>query len=132
MLLLVTSVAERLPNQITVSSHTDAEPFNGAGSRTNWELSLDGANLARRALMERGIPKMGIANVIDRADRNLLDKANPTSPSKRHITVTLLQTAGKEASKAIPRPPRIIPRMISPACTWRASTVFEQKVRTED
>ena len=108
LLLLVASVAERLPNKITVSGHTDAEPFNGTGGRTNWELSLDRANSARRALVEQGIPETRISNVIGRADRDLLDAANPTSPANRRITVTLLRSAGKEASRAIPSPPRII------------------------
>jgi hypothetical protein len=49
-----------------------------------------------------------ISNVIGRADRELLDAGNPESPANRRITVTLLRAAGKEASKAIPKPPRII------------------------
>ena len=108
LLLLVASVAERLPNNITITGHTDATPFNGTEGRTNWELSLDHANSARRALVKSGIPLGRISNVIGRADRNLLDPGNPSSPANRRITVTLLRAAGKEASKAIPRPPRII------------------------
>jgi chemotaxis protein MotB len=108
LLLLVASVAERLPNKITISGHTDAEPFNGTDGRTNWELSLDRANSARRAIVEQGIPEVRISNVIGRADRDLLDPSNPTSPANRRITVTLLRSAGKEATKAIPSPPRII------------------------
>ena len=108
LLLLVASVAERLPNKITISGHTDAEPFNGTDGRTNWELSLDRANSARRAIVEQGIPEVRISNVIGRADRDLLDPSNPTSPANRRITVTLLRSAGKEATRAIPSPPRII------------------------
>ena len=108
LLLLVASVAERLPNNITISGHTDVTPFNGTGGRTNWELSLDRAIAARRALVASGIPSGRISNVIGRADRELLDAANPESPANRRITVTLLRAAGKEASKVIPSPPRII------------------------
>ena len=82
-----------------------AQPFNGLGGRTNWELSLDRANAARRALVQHGIPLGRISNVIGRADRELLDAGNPESPANRRITVTLLRAAGKEASKAIPEPP---------------------------
>jgi chemotaxis protein MotB len=99
---------QRLPNNITISGHTDAQPFAGLGGRTNWELSLDRANSARRALVQHGIPVGRISNVIGRADRELLDPGNPESPANRRITVTLLRAAGKEASKAIPKPPRII------------------------
>ncbi len=108
LLTLVASVAERLPNNITITGHTDVTPFNGLGGRTNWELSLDRANAARRALVQHGIPVGRISNVIGRADRELLDPDNPTSPANRRITITLLRAAGKEASKAIPKPPRII------------------------
>jgi chemotaxis protein MotB len=108
LLLLVASVAERLPNKITISGHTDAEPFNGTDSRTNWELSLDRANSARRAIVEQRIPEARISNVIGRADRDLLDPSNPTSPANRRITVTLFRSAGKEAPRNIPSPPRII------------------------
>ena len=90
------------------SGHTDVTPFNGTGGRTNWELSLDRANAARRALVASGIPSGRISNVIGRADRELLDAANPELPANRRITVTLLRAAGKEASKVIPSPPRII------------------------
>ncbi len=60
------------------------------------------------ALVQHGIPLGRISNVIGRADRELLDASNPESPANRRITVTLLRAAGKEASKAIPEPPRII------------------------
>src|SRR5580698_9636031 len=40
-----------LPNDILIEGHTDSKPFAGDGSYTNWELSTDRANAARR-LME--------------------------------------------------------------------------------
>jgi chemotaxis protein MotB len=50
LLELVANVVASMPQQISVSGHTDAVPFVSDTGYSNWELSADRANSARRAL----------------------------------------------------------------------------------
>ena len=51
---LMAQVVAKLPNKISVSGHTDATPYASADGYSNWELSSDRANAARRLLLESG------------------------------------------------------------------------------
>ena len=44
-----------VPNRISVSGHTDTTPYAAAKGETNWDLSADRANAARRALEGGGM-----------------------------------------------------------------------------
>ena len=48
LLALLAAELGEVPNHISVEGHTDAKPFTGKGSYSNWELSADRANAARR------------------------------------------------------------------------------------
>jgi len=81
---------EKLPNKVDIIGHTDAKPFNSrTGSYTNWELSADRANAARRIMEDNGIPRDRISNVVGRADRDLLNEKDPFSASNRRITLKM-------------------------------------------
>ena len=45
----------RLPNEVVVEGHTDSRPYGGTPNYTNWELSADRANSARRVLEGNGL-----------------------------------------------------------------------------
>ena len=49
LLSQIAQVINELPNKVVISGHTDAKPFHTEGCYTNWELSSDRANAARRA-----------------------------------------------------------------------------------
>jgi chemotaxis protein MotB len=86
-------VVQRLPNQISVSGHTDSTPFARAGSYGNWELSADRANASRRALIAAGLPAERIAKVVGLADRDPMIADDPNSPRNRRISMVLLHEA---------------------------------------
>src|ERR1700691_937114 len=44
-----------VPNRISMTGHTDIRPYPGGDAYTNWELSADRANAARRALESGGL-----------------------------------------------------------------------------
>ena len=44
----------KLPNKIAIEGHTDSTPY-GRADYSNWELSADRANAARRILTESGL-----------------------------------------------------------------------------
>lgn len=77
-------------NKLSITGHTDATPFNGRPGYTNWELSADRANTARRALVAGGVRSEQIARVVGLSDSVLFDKKNPTAPVNRRISIIVL------------------------------------------
>jgi chemotaxis protein MotB len=86
--MLVPVLSETL-NDIAVVGHTDAVPFGGAGY-SNWELSADRANTARRLLRARGLPENRIVRVTGKAAVEPL-VADPNAPQNRRIALILLR-----------------------------------------
>lgn len=83
-------VLKKVPNKLSITGHTDATPFD-LGNYSNWELSSDRANSARRALVRGGIPIEKISRVEGFADSILFDKDNPQSPINRRIAIIVLK-----------------------------------------
>jgi chemotaxis protein MotB len=89
----------QLPNRISISGHTDATPFgNGQNGYSNWELSADRANTARRELVAGGLQDDKVMRVVGVAAANPLIKSNVFSPENRRITIVVLN---KDAEQAI-------------------------------
>jgi chemotaxis protein MotB len=77
----------KLPNSMVIEGHTDSKPFGAKGDYSNWELSADRANVARRLMQEEGLPPGRIKQIRGFADQNLYVPKNPESPKNRRITV---------------------------------------------
>ena len=84
-----------LRNPIIIEGHTDAAQY--AGLYSNWELSVDRANAARRMLEGSGLNAARVMEVRGMADRELRNPENPLDPSNRRITVFLPFTTGPDA-----------------------------------
>jgi chemotaxis protein MotB len=85
----------RMPNSIVVEGHTDSLPFRNARPErgySNWELSTDRANAARRQLCSGGVPPGRIVEVRGFADQKLLEPAAPENPRNRRISIMVLLT----------------------------------------
>ncbi len=76
----------KLPNKLLIEGHTDAKPY-ASPTYTNWELSADRANAARRMMMESGVRTDQVAQVRGFADQQLRKPDDPESPGNRRITV---------------------------------------------
>ena len=76
-----------LPNHLLIEGHTDAKPFSGANGYSNWELSSDRANSARRLLQQDGVRFDQVAQVRGYADQSLRVPADPMDPSNRRISL---------------------------------------------
>jgi chemotaxis protein MotB len=85
-------VLAALPNDVSIAGHTDALSY-GPSLRSNWDLSAERANAARRILVEAGLPEGRIRSVTGNADRDLLVPSDPLSPSNRRIAVVVLRHA---------------------------------------
>ena len=88
----IAQVISRLPNDVSITGHTDATPF-GSGKYTNWELSADRALASRRALIEQGVDEKRIVRVVGRADQEPLIEEDPFLPENRRISIILLRGA---------------------------------------
>jgi len=91
LLALVVDVVKQMPQRVSIKGHTDSVPFQNSDGYSNWELSTDRANSARRGLIEAGLPPDRIAAVAGRADQEHLDEDNPESPRNRRISFILLR-----------------------------------------
>lgn len=88
-----------VPNKISITGHTDAKPFNAAGSnKTNWELSAERANAARRLLVENGLEDGKVARVVGFGSTNMFDTAHPEAATNRRISIIVLR---KETEQGI-------------------------------
>jgi chemotaxis protein MotB len=80
-----------LPQAVVVDGYTDAAPlFREGGTYTNWELSADRANTARRILVAGGLRDRQVVEVRGHADRDLRAPDQPTAPANRRVTITML------------------------------------------
>jgi chemotaxis protein MotB len=79
-----------LPNAVRIEGYTDARPYAGNSTYTNWELSADRANAARRVLGQSGMGPDQVVQIRGLADHELRDPANPYSACNRRITITML------------------------------------------
>ena len=84
----LTTLLTKLPNRIEVVGHTDGKPYPARkGGYSNWELSTDRANAARKVLEGEGIGAERVSSVIGRADKDLKNKEDPFAAANRRITL---------------------------------------------
>ena len=77
----------KLPNKVFIEGHTDSKPFTG--DYTNWELSADRANTARRVMQMYGVRADQVAQVRGFSDQALRVADNPADPSNRRISIII-------------------------------------------
>lgn len=94
--LLATLAGElgKLPNTVLIEGHTDAKPFSGDGGYSNWELSADRANSARKLMEAHGLRNDQVGQVRGFADRQLRHPEDPTAAANRRVSV-IVQYAGR-------------------------------------
>jgi chemotaxis protein MotB len=94
-----------VPNRLSVTGHTDIRPYPGGVNYTNWELSADRANAARRALETGGLAPAKVARVVGLASSVLFDKDDPQNPINRRISIIVMtKEAEDSALKSEARP----------------------------
>jgi chemotaxis protein MotB len=92
-----------LHEKVAIAGYTDATPYGGGGGRSNWDLSADRANAARRILTEGGLVDDRIRDVTGHGERDLLLPDAPNAASNRRIAILLIRSA-PPASAAAPAP----------------------------
>jgi chemotaxis protein MotB len=87
LLALLGKELKTLPNSLLIEGHTDATPYSSDLGYSNWDLSADRANSARRLLQQDGVRTDQVTQVRGYADQMLRVKNNPTDPSNRRISI---------------------------------------------
>ena len=95
LLELVAKVILELPQKIAISGHTDAVPFVTDNGYSNWELSSDRANAARRELLHYKVPEKRISRVVGKAETDPLLPEDPKNARNRRLSIILLRGTGE-------------------------------------
>lgn len=94
LLALLGTELKTLPNNLLIEGHTDAAKYSKNADYTNWELSADRANSARRLMQEDGVRENQVTQVRGYADQLLRVKNNPYDPSNRRISILVKNQDG--------------------------------------
>ncbi|MGD1024312.1 MAG: flagellar motor protein MotB [Candidatus Sulfotelmatobacter sp.] len=87
LLIRLAQELDKLPNKISIEGHTDSKPYATTGNYSNWELSSDRANAARRLMQANGVGVDQVTQVRGFADQRLRKPDNPLDPSNRRISL---------------------------------------------
>ena len=90
-----------LPNDLLIEGHTDATQYSTDANYSNWELSADRANSARRLLQQDGVRSNQVTQVRGYADQFLRVKNNPYDPSNRRVSILVKNQEGAAAPSAL-------------------------------
>jgi chemotaxis protein MotB len=99
LLRLIGKELSKLPNEIIVEGYTDARPYV-RNDYSNWELSVDRANAARKVLQDGGLRKEQLLEVRGYADRKLRDPQHPLDYSNRRVSILVTYIASPDSLHA--------------------------------
>jgi chemotaxis protein MotB len=85
----------KLPNKLVIEGHTDSRPYPAGTGYSNWELSTERANCARRYMISHGLAEAQVAEVSGYADTRLRHPEDPTDVGNRRISITVLYQDGQ-------------------------------------
>lgn len=102
LLSLLAGELKKLPNKLLIEGHTDAAPYSNDLTYSNWELSADRANAARRLMQHDGVRADQVTQVRGYADQMLRIKSNPFDPGNRRISILVKNEGGVEANISAP------------------------------
>jgi chemotaxis protein MotB len=89
VLAMIAPELKKLGHPIEIEGHTDNRPYGGSAKYTNWELSADRANAARKILTEAGVAPEQITAVTGYADRRPRKQDAPQDISNRRVSIVV-------------------------------------------
>lgn len=99
LLGVVAQVIGALPNDVAVEGHTDSRQYTRQGrGYSNWELSADRANSARRVMEGSGLRARQIVRVVGFADHELILNGDSLNAQNRRVSVIVRHTAASTLS----------------------------------
>ncbi|MCP4631945.1 MAG: OmpA family protein [candidate division Zixibacteria bacterium] len=101
---ILTSISrelKQLENKIVIEGHTDSRTYVYENKYSNWELSADRANSARKLMEDEGISTQQIEAVRGYADRRLRIEDMPIDPRNRRISIIVLNDYSENRYKEL-------------------------------
>ena len=89
MLTMIASQLGKMPNNLLIEGHTDARPYTSSRGYSNWELSADRANSARKIMQENGVRSNQVTEVRGFGFQHLRKPDEPNSPSNRRVSIVV-------------------------------------------
>lgn len=89
MLRMLASELAKIPNKLSIEGHTDSRSYVSQSGYSNWELSADRANSARRLMQQCGVGDNQVAEVRGFADQRLRKPQDPDSSSNRRVSIVV-------------------------------------------
>ena len=98
ILTQIGTALDDVENRVSIAGHTDSTPYpDGPTGYSNWELSSDRANAARRALVAGGLREDKLLQVRGLADVLPLDKNVADEPTNRRISILVMNNTAEQA-----------------------------------
>lgn len=89
-------------NDVVIEGHTDSRPYAGNSQMyTNWELSTDRANAARRVMLAAGLRPDQISAVRGFADTDLRVPDDPFDPRNRRVSIVVRNPSARELERSL-------------------------------
>jgi chemotaxis protein MotB len=89
ILTVIAGEVGHLTNRLAVEGHTDSRQYTRQDGYTNFELSAERANSARRILVRGGVAPTQIDEVRGYADTHLRNREDPLDLTNRRISVLI-------------------------------------------
>ena len=99
ILSVIASEIGKLDNDLFIEGHTDSRPYTEQEQYTNWELSADRANAARRVMMREGIRPTQLKGVRGFADTQLHMANDPADPRNRRVSILVRSQVAANAEQ---------------------------------
>jgi len=93
VLKIIASEVGKLPNHVILEGHTDSRKYSRDDGYTNFELSADRANSARRIMVRNGVQPGQVDEIRGYADTRLKNAADPLDVTNRRISIIVKFTA---------------------------------------
>jgi chemotaxis protein MotB len=108
LLAIIAKELGALQHEVVIEGHTDSQAYSAANKYSNWELSADRANAARRVMDQNGLRSNQVVSVRGLADRQLKIPENPLDARNRRVSILvqspLIKMDGKPDGKSAATP----------------------------
>lgn len=96
VLTLIAKELGKLKNTVLLEGHTDSRPYTSTTGYSNWELSADRANAARRAMEQSGLRNGQVSGIRGFAATVLRVQERPLDPRNRRVSVVVRHVWGDD------------------------------------
>jgi chemotaxis protein MotB len=109
LLIALAQEVGKLPNHVSIEGHTDSKAYSGGlTGYSNWELSVDRANTARRIMQSSGLQDKQVSQVRGFADQRPRATLSADDPANRRISLIVQYTDKSPVESAVDEPEKTV------------------------